>query len=754
MSEKITIEGSVESIIYTDTENGYTVFSIFSEDYGHIFSESDIICVGYIPNILEGEIIRVTGTVAFHNSYGKQLKIESYEKSIPKTEAGIEKYLASGIIKGLGKTTANRIVKKFGKETLALIEKTPERLLEIKGISKNKAFEIHKIFTEEIELRDSIIFLQNYNISVNYAIKIYKKFKSNTISTIKTNPYRISEEIFGIGFKKSDEIAKLIGISNDSPYRIKAAIKYTLSNSAINDGNVYLPEEILIKNVAEMLELPDNIIKETVISLNLERQICIERSKEGNIVFLNSYYQAENYVAKKILELSLISFPNDEVFENEIKKIEISEGLCFAKSQKEAIQQSMTNGVLVIKGGPGTGKTTTINAIISLLKKQNYEIELTAPTGRAAKRMTETTGIEAKTIHKLLGINYVSENSSRQFFEKNEDTPLETDVVIVDECSMIDIMLMNNLLKAIAQGTRLILVGDVDQLPSVGAGMVLKDIINSNIIKVVSLSEIFRQARESAIITNAHKINNGEYPKLNEKDKDFFFIKKYNQNEVLETIVELTTRRLPNFLNCNPLKDIQILSPMKKSILGVNNINKTLQNTINPPSYHKTEKDFRETTFREGDKVMQIKNNYNISWKIYENNQIINEGIGIFNGDEGIITEINLSEEYLKVVFDENKFAKYEFSQLDELDLSYAITVHKSQGSEYKAVVIPIHSGSPMLFNRNLLYTAITRAKSLVVIIGIPETLYKMVDNNREINRYTNLKNKIISLSEFIINND
>lgn len=753
MSEKITIEGNIENIIYSNSENGYTVFSIFSEEYGHIFPEAEIICVGYVPNVLVGEIIKITGTVSFHNSYGKQLKVEFYEKCTPKTEQGIEKYLASGIIKGLGKIISSRIVKKFGVQTFDIIEKEPERLAEIKGISLNKAMEISKTFVEESELRDCILFLQNYNISTTYSVKIYKHFKSNTIPTIKTNPYRISEEIFGIGFKKADEIAQSIGIEKSSSYRIKSAIKHILSTSAIKEGNVYLPENELLKYACELLEIEEDLIKEAILSLNIERQICIEKIEENKIIFLNSYYQSEKYVAQKLLELSLTKTESLEDYDKEIKKIEKTENISFASSQKKAIKEAMVNGVLVIKGGPGTGKTTTINAIISLLKEQNYEIELTAPTGRAAKRMTETTGVEAQTIHKLLGINYVTENASRQNFEKNEDNPIEADVIIVDECSMIDIVLMSHLLKAISNGTRLILVGDVDQLPSVGAGMVLKDIICSNVIKVVSLDKIFRQAQESAIITNAHKINKGEYPTLNEQNKDFFFIKKYNQNEVIETIVELITERLPKYLNCNPLKDIQVLSPMKKSLLGVGNINSVLQKVLNPPSKIKTEKEFRDITFREGDKVMQIKNNYNISWEVYENNSCINKGIGIFNGDEGVITKINLAQEYLEVLFDESKIAKYEFSQLDELDLSYAITVHKSQGSEYKAVVIPIHNGVPMLFNRNLLYTAITRAKTLVVIVGIPETLYKMVDNNREINRYTNLKNRLINLSEFI-NND
>lgn len=747
MAEKLTIEGNVENIIFSNSENGYSVFSVSADN-------SELICVGYTSKLNEGESIKITGTIINHPTYGKQLQVENYEKHLPKTEKGIEKYLASGVIKGVGKKLAERIIEKFGIDTLDIIEKSPEKLSEIKGITLEKSIEIGAIFAEQTELRKAMLFLQNYNISPTLAAKIYNHYKSNTIKIIENNPYSLSDEIFGIGFKITDSIAEQMGIEKDSPYRIKSAIKFVLNQSSVISGNVYLPEIELIKNVNALLNIEEELIMNSISRLHLERQICIEKSEDKNIVFLNSYYYAESYVAKKLLELSSNITEYNTNYDKWLKDIENEKEISLASEQKSAVKEAMINGVLVITGGPGTGKTTAINSIIAMLKNEGYEIELTAPTGRAAKRMTETTGIEAQTIHRLLEISYVSDNKKHQSFGKDEENPIEADVVIVDESSMIDILLMSSLLKAIAKGTRLILVGDVDQLPSVGAGNVLKDIIISNRIKVIRLKEVFRQARESAIIMNAHRINSGIYPVLNEKNKDFFFIKKHNIEDVNKTIVELITSRLPKFLNISDLKDIQVLCPMRKSPIGIVNLNPILQNAINPPSENKKEKEYRNVIFREGDKVMQIKNNYNLVWQIYLNNVLQDEGLGVFNGDEGIITEINESQEYILVIFDEFKKVKYDFTQLDELDLSYAITIHKAQGSEYKAVIMPIHSGAPMLLTRNLLYTGITRAKELAVIVGIPETLNKMVDNNREIGRYSYLKTRIEDLYHIIINNN
>lgn len=750
MINTIKIEGPVENIIYKNEENGYMVFSISSEDYGEFFSDAEIVCVGYVANLNVGENVTLIGAITNHSTYGKQFKVEAYEKSIPKTEKGIEKYLASGAIKGIGKTIAERIVAKFGIDTLDIIENSPEKLSKIKGISLRKAMEIGEIFAEQEGLRKVMIYLQQYGIAPIFAMRVYKHFKENTIRIIETNPYRLADEMFGIGFKIADNIAEKVGIDKNSEYRIKAGIKYILNQNCNNFGNVYLPEEILLQETKDLLDVTDDILKPNLSNLQMERQLCIEKTENENIVFLNSYYYAESYVAKKILELAKNKIEYNKNYDLWIENIERDNKIELANNQKEAIKEAMINGVLVITGGPGTGKTTTINSIIAMFKNEGYEIELCAPTGRAAKRMSEATGLEAQTIHRLLGINFIGDDKKSQSFEKDEDMPIEADVVIVDECSMIDILLMSSLLKAIANGTRLILVGDVDQLPSVGAGNVLKDIINSGCINVVRLNEIFRQARESAIIMNAHRINNGQYPILNQANNDFFFLKRHNVDELSKTIVELVTKRLPKFLNIDDPKAIQILAPMKKTAIGVENLNNILQKAINPPNNEKNEKEFRNIIFRENDKVMQIKNNYSMCWKIIQNNVCIDEGLGVFNGDEGIITKINNQSEYIEVLFDDCKYVRYDFTQLDEITLSYAITIHKSQGSEYKAIIMPIHSGAPMLLTRNLLYTGVTRAKELAVIVGIESTLYKMVDNNKEINRYTYLKNRIINLSKFI----
>lgn len=748
MNENIIVEGIIENIIFHNSDNGYTVFSIETDfdDY-----DDELICVGYIPDINEGENIKVSGGFVVHPAYGKQLQVSSYEKTIPKTEKGIERYLSSGVIKGIGPKIASKIVKKFGADTLDIMENSPEKLSEIRGISVEKAMGIGEVFHEQAELRRAMLFLQDYGITPVYAMKIYKRFKDNTIQTVKTNPYSLADEIFGIGFKISDSIAEKVGILKDSPYRIKAGIKFIL-NKAASNGHVYLPSSELVLKTAEILEIDSSMIQNQIRQLHVERQIWQEKSDNGNIVFLNSYYYAESYVAKKLLELSMQDIQTDFDYNKEIDEIEKEQNIKLAENQKMAVKEAMTNGVLVITGGPGTGKTTTINTIINLLQNEGYDIELAAPTGRAAKRMTETTGLNAQTIHRLLGISYMSDDSKRQSFEHDEDNPIESDVIIIDESSMIDILLMHSLMKAVAHGTRLIIVGDADQLPSVGPGNVLKDIINSECIKVVKLTEIFRQARESAIVMNAHRINSGEYPILNEKNKDFFFMKRYSTNELTSTIVQLVSERLPKFINGDSIKDIQVLTPMRKSPLGVISLNNILQSALNPKADHKNEKEFRSIIFREGDKVMQIKNNYNMNWKIFENGKFIDEGVGVFNGDEGIITEISNDSEYIEVVFDDSKKVKYDFSQIDELDLSYAVTIHKSQGSEYRAIVLPVHSGPDMLLSRNLLYTAVTRAKELAVIVGIPETLYRMVDNNREINRYTLLTKRIKDLYDFMVN--
>jgi len=746
MEEQVAIEGTVDSVIFQNSENSYTVFSM---TIGEEKDMRNMICIAYIPNLNPGENIKVKGEFTTHPTYGKQFVVKSYEKIMPTTEKGIEAYLGSGSVKGIGKKLAARIVKHFGKDTFSIIESTPEKLSIIRGISKDKAIEIGNVFHEQAEVRSITIYLQEHGISVGYAMKIHKKYKSGAIDIINENPYVLVTDIFGIGFKIADDIAFKFGIDKSSPFRIKAGVRHCINTFTLS-GNVYVYKSDLMEMSSSLLQVDVQAIENTIIEMQVDKSIVQEKIDGNVVIYLSSLYYAEYYVAKKLLELSenVINISIEDALK-EVVAIEKSTNITLAQKQREAVMESMSKGVLVITGGPGTGKTTTINTILTVLSEEGYSIELAAPTGRAAKRMSEATGMEAKTIHRLLGISFLSEDSNRQAFEKNEESPIEADVVVIDEISMVDIMLMFNLLKAVEYGTRIILVGDANQLPSVGAGSVLKDIIDSECISVVRLSDIFRQARESAIVMNAHSINEGKYPKLNEKNKDFFFVKRTSMDDVTSGILELVTTRLPEYTGCDPLKDIQILTPMRKTAIGATNLNRVLQLSLNPTSPGKTEYEYRSTTFREGDKVMQIKNNYNMQWSIYDSrNNKEDEGLGVFNGDEGIIENINLSTQTLRVCFDDGKVVNYEFAQLEEIDLSYAITIHKSQGSEYKIVVIPVHSGPPLLLTRNLLYTAVTRAKTLVVLVGIEETLYRMVDNNKEVSRNSFLNGRLKNLKE------
>lgn len=733
MEKQVIIEGVVEDIIFQNKDNGYTVCTIEYEG-------EEVACVGVIPDVHSGEDLRMIGEWTTHHIYGKQFKVEFYERSIPTTVQGIEKYLGSGVIKGIGPKLAKRIVKHFGTDTFRIIEQEPLVLAQIKGISESKANQISEIFHEQYELRRAMLFLQDYGITPNYASKIYKKYRDQTMQVIQTNPYRLAEDIWGIGFKKSDEIAGRMGISKDSPYRIKTGILYVL-NSFSNNGHTYMPKQILMQQTTQLLEITPEQVENGMIELHIGKDIIIKTQKGIDIVYLSAFYHAEQWIARRLVDMAEYEdYEPNPYIEKDIDQFQKDNGIELASEQRVAVKEALSNGVVVITGGPGTGKTTTINTIIHMLEKQELEVMLAAPTGRAAKRMSEATGREAQTIHRLLEIEFIQEDSKKQSFTRNEENPIDTDVLIVDEMSMVDVVLMNALLKAMIPGQHLILVGDADQLPSVGAGNVLKDIINSQRIKVVRLTQVFRQAQESAIIMNAHRINQGEYPISNQKDTDFFFMQRSNQNEAVDTLLELATQRLPKFQKCDPLRDIQILAPMRKGVLGVQELNKSLQDALNPPHPSKVEKEFRTGIFRAGDKVMQIKNNYNTPWKIYSDAGIkYDEGVGVFNGDCGIIQEIDHSRELITVVFDDQKTVEYDYGQLDELELAYAVTIHKSQGSEYPVVILPIHSGPPMLLNRNLLYTAVTRAKELVVIVGLRETVNKMVDNNKEIERFSSL---------------
>ncbi len=741
MEDENIFSGIVENVVYQNDDNGYTVFSIITDN------DEEIVATGYLSSLLEGETVRLCGTFVNHHVYGRQLQVTSYEKTMPSTLVGVERYLASGLIKGIGKNLAKRIVKHFGEDTLEVIENTPLALSDVKGITKAKAQEIGSIFNEQIETRQIMIYLQGFNISPVYAMKIYKKYKKNSITVLKENPYKLADDINGISFKLCDAIAKQVGIDYTSGFRISSAIKYVLQRATLK-GHTFLPFSELILECSTLLDIDNNLVQTEIENLVHDNIIKMKEIDDVLNVYLNQYFYAENYIAKKLLELSMNYIDKADNANKMIERAEKEIGISLHDIQKKAVIEALSSGVLVITGGPGTGKTTTINTILNILEEEGNEVLLAAPTGRAAKRMCEATGRDAKTIHRLLEITYSDADTGMSFL-KNEEEPLEADVIIIDESSMIDCMLMYSLLKAICIGTRLILVGDANQLPSVGAGNILKDIIKSNIIDTVSLSEIFRQARESQIVLNAHRVNNGEYPLLNEKESDFYFVESKSYEECVAKIIQLVTKRLPKFMNCDGFADIQVLTAMRKTEVGVANLNLELQKVLNPKTDRKKEKKMQNFSFIEGDKVMQIKNNYNLLWKNIHNPKDF--GKGVFNGDEGVISYIDNKLEYVKVIFDGYKECEYDFANLDELELSYATTIHKSQGSEYKVVVIPVFNGPPMLMTRNLLYTAITRGRELVVVVGTKFYLEKMVDNNKEFNRFSSLHHYIKSLNDFYV---
>ncbi len=746
MEDELVLEGTVEDVIFHNDDNGYAVFDFKSDD------GDEVICVGTVPQIRRGDMLKLTGGMVIHPTYGLQFKVEFYERVVPTTAVAIEKYLSSGIVKGIGPKTAKKIVDKFGAATFYVIEEKFDRLVEIKGITYDKALAVHNSFCSQRDIRKVMLYLQEFGVTPAFAMKVYKKYGYRTIDIIKENPYRMAEDIAGIGFKTADRIAYSMGIPTDSPDRVKSGIKYILSESLL-DGNVFMPKDSLIRQAGEILSVDEEMVDNSLRELQIEHKVFNENIDGTDAVYLMTMYYTEISAAKKLLELSFFHDDADlKKINDKIDAVEDLSGICLAKQQRTAVIEAMREGVLVITGGPGTGKTTIIHTIIQIFKSSGMEVVLAAPTGRAAKRMTETTGIEAKTIHRMLGVAYADDDNGRQKFDKNETEPIEADVIIIDEVSMVDMQLFNNLLKAIEPGTRLILVGDANQLPSVAAGNVLKDIIKSEKIKVVRLTEIFRQARESAIITNAHKINSGEEPVMNGKNTDFFFVNAQYAPEVPGKIVELITKRLPKFTGVDSFSDMQVLTPMRKGDIGAAGLNKTLQKALNPPSDGKKEYETSSCTFREGDKVMQIKNNYNISWKI-ENRlgKVIDDGTGIYNGDMGIIKSINKQAETITVLFDDMRQAVYEFTALDELELAYAVTIHKSQGSEYPVVIIPIHSGPPMLMSRNLLYTAVTRAKKFVIIVGLKSSVNRMVANDREVSRYSGFAYRLETLYDFML---
>lgn len=731
-----TVEGYIEKIVFRNDENGYTVFSL-------VHDESELTCVGYLTVINEGEFILATGSFTQHPVYGEQFLMEGYEVKEPEDAYSIEVYLSSGAIKGVGKALASRIVKKFGDSTFRIIVEEPDRLSEVKGISERMAIEIYRQFEEKRDMRNAMMFLQKYNITGNLAVKIFQEYGQRMYDILRENPYRLAEDISGIGFKIADDIAGRVGIEPNSDYRIKAGILYVLLQSN-SEGHVYLPENELIFRAKNLLLAEDEAIRRQIMELSIEKKIVRAESKDENLVYSAVFYYMELNVARMLHDLN-IKYDYDKTnLQNRLQQIENITGTILDEQQRTAVREAVNNGLLIITGGPGTGKTTTINAIIKVFEAEGLDILLAAPTGRAAKRMSETTGYEAKTIHRMLELSKLTQGDGNNYsFERNETNPLETDVLIIDEMSMVDISLMNALLKAVSVGTRLILVGDVNQLPSVGPGNVLKDIINSHCFNVVMLTKIFRQAAGSDIIVNAHKINDGEQIDLDNKSMDFFILKRNESDIITAVMINLIKNKLPGYVKATPF-DIQVLTPMRKGELGVERLNKVLQAALNPPSQDKREKEYHQGVFREGDKVMQIKNNYQLAWEIKSSHGITTQsGAGVFNGDGGVIKEINLFSEYLVVEFDDNRLVDYSFSQLDEIELAYAVTIHKSQGSEYPAVILPILDGPRMLFNRNILYTAVTRAKKCVVIVGSDSMVKFMIDNKSEQSRYSRLSEQI-----------
>ena len=735
MSESVT--GYIDHIIFRNEDNGYTVLVL----KGTEGDDEELTCVGTFPVISQGATIEASGNFINHHIYGKQFQITSFTEKMPEDAMAMERYLGSGAIKGIGAALAARIVRRFGADTLRIVEEEPERLAEIKGISEKKAREIAAQMEEKADMRKAMMFLQKYGISLNLGAKIYQKYGDSVYSVLQENPYRLADDISGVGFKIADEIAGRIGIHTDSDYRIKSGMMYTLLQ-ATGEGHVYLPKEELFRRSSELLGVDASYMEKHLMDLSMERKVIQKEEGEMVLVYPSRFYYLELNTARMLRELN-IDCPEDEAFvQGRIAQIEKETGTTLDEMQKKAVTEAAGHGLFILTGGPGTGKTTTINAIIRFFEGEGSELRLAAPTGRAAKRMTEATGYEAQTIHRLLELNGMPEEERQGqavHFERNAENPLEADVIIIDEMSMVDIQLMHSLLLAVTAGTRLILVGDENQLPSVGPGNVLRDIIRSGEFPVVELKKIFRQASESDIVVNAHKINRGEQVTLSNKSSDFFFLKRQDADIIIRVVIALIQEKLPRYVEAKPF-DIQVLTPMRKGLLGVERLNQILQRYLNPPEPSKKEKEYGQGLFREGDKVMQIRNNYQLEWEIRGRYGIpVDKGVGVFNGDTGILKTINEFSETAEVEFEDGRCAEYSFKQLEELELAYAVTIHKSQGSEYPAVVIPLLSGPRMLLNRNLLYTAVTRARRCVTIVGSEETFREMIKNEKQQRRYSSL---------------
>ena len=731
-----TVTGYVGHIVFRNEENGYTVFHLENDD-------GEVTCVGNFNFINEGEMLELTGEYVNHNVYGTQLKVASHVVKEPEDLVSIERYLGSGAVKGVGTALAGRIVRKFKEDTFRIIEEEPERLAEVKGISERKAREIAEQVEEKKDMRKAMIYLQKYGISTRLAAKIYQYYGMRVYKVLEENPYQLADNIEGVGFKTADEIAARIGIHTDSDYRIKSGLFYTLQQ-AVGEGHVYLPEDVLVRRAGELLGVEIRDISKHVMDLCIEKKTVMKEGGDGIRIYPSHYYYLELNTAKMLHDLNIDCEMPEDMMERRLRKVEETEQIELDVMQHKAVIESIKHGLLVLTGGPGTGKTTTINTMIRFFESEGMSLLLAAPTGRAAKRMTEATGYEAQTIHRLLEVNVnPEETDSVGGFMRNRQNPLEADVIIIDEMSMVDLPLMHALLSAVVPGTRLVLVGDVDQLPSVGPGSVLKDIITSECFPVVTLTRIFRQAGESDIVVNAHKINAGEPVVLNNKSRDFFFLRRQDADTIIGVTIMLIQKKLPRYVGAQP-SEIQVMTPTRKGLLGVERLNTILQRYLNPQDPKKAEKEINGRLFREGDKVMQIKNNYQLEWEVTTKFGLtVDKGVGVFNGDMGVITEINQYTETIEVEFDEARKVKYGFDGVEELELAYAITVHKSQGSEYPAVIIPLLQGPRLLYNRNLLYTAVTRAKKCLTIIGSDTVFQEMIQNKNEQARYTSLAERI-----------
>lgn len=743
MSETVT--GYIDHVIFRNEDNGYTVMVLKGME-----EEQELTCVGTFPAITQGAAIEASGNYTTHPVYGKQFQIASYVEKMPEDALAMERYLGSGAIKGIGAALAARIVRRFGDDTMRIVEEEPERLAEIKGISEKKAMEIAEQMTEKADMRRAMIFLQKYGISLNLGAKIYQKYGQTVYGVLQENPYRLAEDISGVGFRIADEIASRIGIHTDSDYRIRSGMLYTLLQAS-GEGHIYLPKEELFSRASGLLGVDSSYMEKHLMDMVVDRKLILKETEDGAVVYPTRYYYLELNSARMLCELNILCPEDEEMMEKRINRIEKETGTRLDEMQKQAVAAAASHGLFILTGGPGTGKTTTINTIIRYFEEEGAELRLAAPTGRAAKRMTEATGYEAQTIHRLLELNGMPEEEQEGravHFDRNSENPLEADVIIIDEMSMVDIALMHSLLLAVTAGTRLILVGDENQLPSVGPGNVLRDIIRSGCFPVVELKKIFRQASESDIVVNAHKINRGEQVTINNKSRDFFFLKRYDADIIIRVVIALIQEKLPRYVDAKPY-EIQVLTPMRKGLLGVERLNQILQRYLNPPDEKKKEKEIGQRLFREGDKVMQVKNNYQLEWEILGRYKIpVDKGVGVFNGDTGIMTEINEFAETATVEFEDGRQAEYSFKQLEELELAYAVTIHKSQGSEYPAVILPILSGPRMLMNRNLLYTAVTRARKCVTVVGSETTFAEMIRNEKQQQRYSSLDRRIRELDE------